>query len=301
MAGVAQALTDALGDRVDMTLLRMSQPGARWPAWMKPLALPARYLEAERIASTVRDHLPPFNVAHYHWGPNGLAALARGGNGPQPPWVLHLHGTDARSPNHLTKRAIRAASHVLYSTPDLAPLIGRPATHLPVPIPTLDIREVEPKWDVLLSAWGAIEKGSEIAFAAARLIDARIAALGGPGWEDGPWERLPMQSKPAWHDTIRASRVVVGQFRAGTLGISDLEAMMLGRPLVTWIDPKWHPDLPPVTIAREPADIAAAVRRLLTDPPDPEPARQWVIRHHAPEMVAQRLLGVYSAPLIPNE
>ena len=279
VAGVAQALTDALGDRVDMTMLPMRQPGAMWPRLMKPLTIPARYLVAERIASTVRNHIPPFEVAHYHWGPNGLAASIRGGNGPQPPWVLHLHGSDIRRSNPITARAVREANAVLYSTPDLAPLIGRDATYLPNPVQRAE--RGEDVYRVAIASRPDPVKGTAIAEAAVS-----------PDW------RAPLP-RAEFMERLGQTHVIVGQLVIGALGLVELEAMSRGRPVVCYVRPELYPDPPPVAIAQTAEEVRAAVDWLLGVP---DAARQlseagqaWVRKHHDPDVVAERLMEVYRA------
>lgn len=291
VAGVAQRLALALAEAgVDSGFRDFPRIGARWPRWLKPLAYPIRGFVAENVAYEIwmADWRP--DVVHVHWLPNALIGPEL--NKREIPWVLHVHGSDVRHMERWRQRLLDRAPAVFYATPDLAG-IRSDAVYLPVPIREVTVA-AEPKWDVLLSARASREKGPAVAFEAARMLKARypelrIAAVDGPAFEQGP-ERLPWMEPDAFLRTLASARVVVGQFAIGALGVTDLQAMMLGRPLVTWVRPDLYDDAPPVHVARTPAEITQAVLDALEWPQD---GREWVRRHHDPQMIAERAIGVY--------
>jgi glycosyltransferase involved in cell wall biosynthesis len=72
---------------------------------------------------------------------------------------------------------------------------------------------------------------------------------------------------------------------AGSLGLSELEAMAAGRPVITGIDGSLYPEDPPPVIAAHDADgIVAAVERLKNDEKElarlSRDGREWVRRNH---------------------
>ena len=261
---------------------------------------PLRLIDAARVARIARSMHP--DIVHVHWVPNGVVGLMV-----RTPWVLHVHGSDIRGlgplrryPFHLL---MRAATRVVYATPDLARWVlpVRPdADYLPAPI---DERTSSPgrEWDVVVASRAAASKGSAVAAATVeRLLREdprlRIAAVDGPDFSSLA-VRLPFGAKEAFVERLARSRVVVGQFRVPALGISELEAMSVARPVVTNVDLSLYPDPPPVVVARTAEDAALGVRRLLDSPGEADAlglaGQQWVRNQHSPAAVGSRALAVY--------
>jgi glycosyltransferase involved in cell wall biosynthesis len=60
--------------------------------------------------------------------------------------------------------------------------------------------------------------------------------------------------------------VIIGQMRQGILSLSEIEALAVGRPVITGIDWSFYlSDPPPVLAASGPDDIIAAMKRLRED------------------------------------
>jgi hypothetical protein len=285
VAQVAPALRDALNGRAAVTLYPLPQRGASRRDWAKIAAFPVRIADAMRVAARVRG-----DVAHIHWLPNGVVgAMLR------MPWVLHVHGSDIRGVDAprsaLARRILRWPDAVVVSTPDLLESIPS-ATWLPTPIPRLHI-DSDARYDVLVNSTAHKSKGSEIAFQALRLVHSadpslRLAAMDGPAFEPGPWERIQPLPKPKFHALLASSRVVLGQFAAGALGIADLETLALDRPLVTWVKSNLYPTPPPIMNARSPDEVAAAALA-----PSELRGAQWVSEFHDPPRVADMLIQIY--------
>lgn len=118
------------------------------------------------------------------------------------PYVLHLHGTDARAHQYdpalaaTYGRALASAAHVLYSTPDLAPHVRHPgAEFFPGPIDTATL----PPWT----------PGAEWAAPGAPRPPARESAALDPGTPDRAPQRpaLPGGDVPRILFTSRWSEV----------------------------------------------------------------------------------------------
>ena len=99
--------------------------------------------------------------------------------------------------------------------------------------------------------------------------------------------------------------VIVDNLLLGDCEVSSLEAMALGKPVVTRIRDQVraaHPDLPVVSAdpdsfvdAIEPVVREASLRATLG-----EKGRAYVERNHAPEVVAAKLVPMYSEPVRPS-
>lgn len=112
---------------------------------------------------------------------------------------------------------------------------------------------------------------------------------------------IPQQSKAGLREYLGASNIVADQFTYGFYGISALEAMAVGKPVLVYLDPqglkKFGVDPPPVVSARTEEEICAALCRLTEDRGGAETigaqAREWMIRHHGWEPVVDRYLALY--------
>lgn len=293
VAGVAGALTRALNGRADVRAIPVPLVGAEWTGWRKALAAFPRLVALLRIAVRVRGLRA--DVVHVHWLPNAPVGMLSGR-----PWVLHLHGSDIRALSWPRKPVyhwlLRRAHAVVYSTADLAAdvLPLRPdAIRLPTPIFVPDLTE-SPRWDVFFAARSHPVKGASLAFGALRRIhemrpDLRLAAIDGPAFEESAGiERLPIGDKATFWSRLAASRVVIGQLELGELGIAELEALALGRPVVmpTTRDA-------PVVQAATSEDVANAVLGLVDGKLEPPDGRVWVRERHDPKRVGTTLIRIY--------
>ena len=300
VAAVGPALEAALAGRAEVISVPFPQAGARQPMWLKAAYAPFRMVQALRVGRAVNRLRP--DVVHIHWLPNALVGPVL-----TAPWIIHCHGSDVRGligwRLRMFPMLLRRADAVVYSTPDLGPWVlpFRPdAVYLPTPIPE-GLPAAPATRDVLVGARAANVKGSDVAAAALRILRQarpalRVAAVDGPDFNH-PAERLPFMPKGEFLAEIAQSRVVLGQFALRALGITELEAMSCGRPVVSAVDASLYPTPPPVRDARTPEQIAIEVGRLLDDADAAmrlgELGRAWVRESHAPEDVAARMVEVY--------
>lgn len=111
----------------------------------------------------------------------------------------------------------------------------------------------------------------------------------------------PPLNKMKLIDYYNASDVVLDQFTLGTFGTVTPEAMSCGKPVVMHFDRQVHewcfPEMPPVVSARTEEEIFAKLMELSSDPGRRaaigQAAREWVVKHHGWELVADRQIGIY--------
>jgi hypothetical protein len=284
--------------------------GLPWRLWTLPAvrgaAVPVKAWRRARELARFRAAGRAADVLHVHYGLFGYYAWSV-----RRPYLLHLHGTDVRGNLNssalrpLVLAAIRHAGAVAYSTPDLAPEVQalRPdATWLPAPLsPDVNAAEVGMRPPAaapriaFASRWDPV-KGLDRQLPLAR--DLRRAYPGaeivGIDWGTGASSAaaagvtlapmLPAAEFRAW---IASADIVVGQLASGALGVADLEAMALGRPLIARFThagdygtdaPLWN---------TERIDPMAAVADILADPQCASTrcadARAWALAHHGAE------------------
>jgi glycosyltransferase involved in cell wall biosynthesis len=107
---------------------------------------------------------------------------------------------------------------------------------------------------------------------------------------------------PVPHDRIGAFLssfdLVIGQMEQGALGLSELEAMATGRPLISGIDRSQYPgDKPPVVSSYDPDELVAQIERLKDDSRRLDnlyrEGRAWVSRNHGVERHLELLESAY--------
>ena len=312
----------ALRERgVDAELVDPARPGGTSSGPLRSLLLPVRWLTL--AGATLGARRLDADVFHLHYARHGWVAPLLNA-----PYVLHCHGTDVnatlpgRGWGRIVARAMRGAAAVLYATPDLAPSVAayRPdGEFMPNPIAVAPSPEApaDPTADVLLGVRLDPVKGTDaIAELMAEImrrrpstsvtlishgsqVDRLRRVIGSAGTVISPVPHAAMGSLFASH------RVAVGQMKVGALGTFELEAMAAGLPTAaSFRFPDAYPVPPPVVDGNDLADVAGQLIELLDDQQMRNArgaaSRGWVVDHHAPERVADRLIGIYASVLARN-
>ncbi|MDO5721353.1 MAG: hypothetical protein Q4P06_02275 [Actinomycetaceae bacterium] len=241
------------------------------------------------------------------------------------PYVLHLHGSDVRTvrlqpeQGKIIDRAIARAKQVYYTTPDLAehavPL--RPDAQLQpivVDVDAVPFSEDVPQVTKVIfpSRWGP-EKGGElqieVAVALRRALGADVR-LEGLDWgsnaaraaREAQVTLLPKMGYAQYLQWLSTATVSIGQ-NTGIMGVSELEAIATGVPLVMPLNPRWydgsHPTMVDIPVQVGIADpdtwvdaIVETTRHVLANPQRVD-YRQWLDQMHGPRVAVQRLQSSY--------
>ena len=106
---------------------------------------------------------------------------------------------------------------------------------------------------------------------------------------------------------LNFSDVVIDQFDPGSFGLGALEALSIGKPLITYFRmdcvPKTYQDEIPILNAQTPEEILMRLfeaRDSLLRAGIGRKARAWVLKHHSRKVVLHRLLNLYKKISIPQ-
>lgn len=252
------------------------------------------------------------DVVHVHWA-RLVPFVPTGGV----PLVAHVHGSDVRGHGRSRRgrfvaRSLRDAAAVLVSTPDLLDEVPAGAIHLPNPVDTEFFRPADDRTacvpEVLLFARLSRVKGADVLLAATRELlrlrpDVNVRAFGGTEYDRDALAAgvrlLPAGDRDAVRDALRRADVVIGQQAIGALGLSELEAMAVGLPVIVPLDTGRFDAEVPVACAYGAEEVAARCAALLDQPADVAAlgaaARRYVEGHHAFDVVAPRLAEIYES------
>jgi glycosyltransferase involved in cell wall biosynthesis len=315
VAGVAETQARVLrsaGHQVDH--LRLPDFGSDWPWWAKGITLPVRL--ALYVPTVWRLRREPYDVIHIHWVSRGIIGLLSGKR-----FLIQAHGSDLHLNVHtpglrqLCRAVLERAGLIFYVSPNLTTFVGRFSSklfYLPNPIDVRAIadqpRPPEQVRRVLIFMRIDSVKGVDHVFPAAECLAKMGIEITAIRW--GPladryaqrYGRVVNFVRPIAHecigDFLQGFDLVVGQMEQGALGLSELEAMAAGRPLITGIDRHMYPgDKPPVVSSGQPDELVEQISRLIHDAKRLEnlsrEGRAWVRRNHGFERHLQLLEEAY--------
>ncbi len=318
VAGVASTLVDGLrflGH--DTTLLKMLLPGRNYSTLVKLFFIPARLNEIRKMNDRVRNLNA--DVIHIHYAYLGwMGILGRY------PYYLHCHGTDVRLDlNHPIRRlwvipALRNAKKVFYSTPDLGPIIcsvRSDAVFMPNPVrvdrfsPEQRRIQNEPPNILLFSDLNDRVKGTEVAMQGLSLLHKRIPevkinaiAKGDDlsGYQPIPWINFfpPVETEniPSF---LHQFDIIVGQFAIGSIGLSELESLACGKPVICYFKfQEIYPEPSPILSTNSPDQVCKYLLDLISNPNLRMKIGQkgsiWVGKHHNYKRIAEMLVDQYT-------
>ena len=246
------------------------------------------------------------DLLHVHYAPNAYYAWVK-----HRPHVVHVHGTDLRQDLYrrgigtLTRRALERADLVVAATPDLLEQLQqlRPdAIHVPNPVPyralSQPIAPRDPQGPIVFNArWDDSKGAPELLDAAAHLVQQghRVVGLDWGQWtseaRDVGVELRPLGMPAQFRSLLESASVVVGQVGIDALTISDLETLVVGRPLVTRAQAEGAP------VAAPTPNILTAVMNLIMHPQEATQlgltGRQWVETERGPARSLERWEDLY--------
>lgn len=296
----------------DFELVEMPKPLAEYSLPFKVLGVFERWSFASKIKIKIKRE--GFNLVHIHFVSSSLWFLSM-----NIPIVVHAHGSDVRiSRYNFVRRLLNfiilyRADYIFYSTPDLKRYFSmwqRKTSFIPNPIDykLFDLKpEVPAEKDILLYASLSEIKGARVAVAALNKIKDRLPDLKISVFSFGDLlesldisrfekiERTPRERLP---EIIRNYKVLLGQFKVGAVGMSDLEAISCGKPLITFFEfNEVYEEAIPILNAKSEEDICSGIQQVLNnlDIFNAKAAtfHDWVSKYHSIERVVEKVNELY--------
>lgn len=303
---------------VDAEFIDIPKPFANAPWVIKLLGLPLRIWFARRLLKKARRQ--GVDLLHIHYS-SAAPWFIYGGV----PVVVHCHGDDVRlKPWNLIRHAFnffvfKKASAIFFSTPDMAKSMkfytaGAKFLPNPVDVQTFDraIAERDPQFVFLHASLDHI-KGADLAIEAIKRLKPRYPSLRFVAVRQGTYineakqagiELIERMSRPELANLQGRAGLILGQFRLGAVGLSELETLAIGRTIACHFSyGSLFASQPPFVQAHTVEEIVEVLEKFVKDPraylPLETGAREWVLKFHDPDAIAQQVQDAYKT-ILPN-
>ena len=270
------------------------------------------------------------DIIHIHYLPTSLYALFAGKK-----FILHLHGSDIRGLSITSKEycvreiiyrkfkkyILRKAQLVFYSTPNLkkdVDVVRKDAIFIPNPIKIKtilkkEVGELKKTIDILFFAALSDHKGADIAFPAFEKIKSiyndkvNIVCINF-GKEKEKYNKYSFVrcvekiKHENINDFLNEFDIIIGQLKVGAIGVSELEVMGLGIPLISNFKYNdFYQEECPLISCGSSEEVINAIQELFTN----EKFRldtsrkqfEWVCKYHKDINVVFKLINNYKAVL----
>lgn len=266
------------------------------------------------------------DILHIHFLQTGLYVLLS-----KTYFIIHVHGSDVRGIKELIsesniknkvfgilkKKLLKKAKLVLYSTPDLKndlDDIRNDAIFLPNPVKQTNFIKTNYEFkdnriNLLFFSSLSDQKGADIAFPALEIIKGLYKEkvniicinFGYQKEKYGNFDFVNYIDKVEHENIdkfISQFDIIIGQLKAGAIGVSELEVMMQGIPLISYFKyNEFYEEPCPLISCNTPEGVVNSVEELVKN----ESLRkeigvkqvEWVNRYHSDRNVALELLNLY--------
>jgi len=264
-----------------------------------------------------------FSILHIHYAYFGILGVLAG-----IPYHLHCHGTDVRDNlkhplfKSITLFSLKKAKKVYYSTPDLAEAVNKirkDALFIPNPI-NLDLfinrddkgtTALNDKIKIIVISKLDPTKGIDIVMNAIKKlsnrkdIDFTVFNFGVESSEYievlKSYKNIKLIDRVSYMEMpnlVEQHNIVIGQLKLGAIGMSELEAMALGMPVISKFNYDFfYKEPPPFVKVTSSNELVKEIENLVNNPVLREEiglkSKDWVKRNHDYKTIFDRLLKEY--------
>lgn len=277
---------------------------------LKLLSLPIRFAHA--LLLRIKISLGSYDIIHVHYTTSALFFL-----GIKSRLVVHVHGSDVRDQDKskfrflINKIVFKYSDLIFYSTPDLKIHLDKyevTAIFAANPLDIENFNETQlPLLSIFIHASISQIKGATILIEAIKKIQydypgVKISYLGfGDTLDDIEKLKLNKMTKVKRENLkslISSHGLILGQFKVGAIGMSELEALACNRPVVCHFEYDHVYKTPsPFLKAKTADEIYQHVKSYLENPTsfliDKEKYRAWVIENHSKEKIERLIYNNY--------
>lgn len=263
----------------------------------------AMWRRAKHILKWLRQR-KAYQLLHVHYLPNGYYFW-----GSKARKVVHIHGSDLRRDIHakvwskLAKRSIQTADLVLYATVDLRAEVEkwRPdAVYIPNPVSDIcwNITSIPVDYDVVFSMRLDEIKGGAALVQLMRELVARGYRVAALNWGEYAaaakttgadlYEPMPLE---AYIQFITRGKVVLGQLQLGVLGMSELQALAIGKQVV--VNAQAQPNNPPIWQADLNTALDVTLQAIASPADNTQEIIDWARNHHHAKVTLSAIENAY--------
>jgi len=304
-----------------VTVYEPNLRGGLAPLPVKLALMPERIFGLRHIIGSLNPN--HYDIVHIHWASYGAIGLVS-----RLPFIVHCHGTDVRDRLNQPffrqglSLLLKRAAAVLCITPDLLPIVRevRPdVIFAPGPVDTMQFapngikpQRLPDSWTILLFACLDPDKGTETAIQGiVRFVDrhpgVHVKLLDCGRLKERyrrdygkRFEFIPLVAPNEVPHLIQEADVVVGQFLAGAMGLSELQAMSCAKPVIaSFLYDEAYPTPPPLYKATSPEEVDNHLENLFQHREEAialgNKARDWVISYHDKKALVAQLETLYES------
>lgn len=312
IASTATIFKSFLSQEHDVTIFNIIPQQKKPSFFYKTITLIERLFLIIKVRKKIKKEKP--DILHIHYTTSGVFFLDFKGK-----VICHAHGSDVRIKKHdyfrrvLNYLIFKKSFMIIYATPDLSQyfeVYKEKTMYLPNPIDTKIYtcnKNTSTSKKILLFSMPTTIKGIELSSKALKYIakkhpDIEIDVFDTPKsreiFEDSNISYISIVKQEDIPSLICNYDIIVGQFKIGSLGMSELQAMSCSKPVIcnAYLNESYSGS--PHLQASSQQEIIDHIEILITKSHEDKQLlggknRAWIIENHEVSKICKKLIEVY--------
>lgn len=308
IASTATIFKSFLDQENDVTILNIIPKQKKPSLLYKTITLIERLFLIIKVRKKIKKDKP--DILHIHYTTSGAFFLDFKGK-----VICHAHGSDVRIKKYdyirriLNNLIFKKAFMIIYATPDLSDsfkIYKEKTIYLPNPIDTKIYtckKNLQKNNKILLFSMPTTIKGIEVSSKALKHIAKKYPHIEIDVFDTSKSREIFEDSNISYINIVKQEDIpsllcnydiIVGQFKIGSLGMSELQAMSCSKPVICNANYSDSPHLQ----ASSQEEIIDHIERLITKSCEDKQLlgkknREWVIKNHEASKICQKLMEIY--------